>query len=271
MCLILLAWRAHPQFPLVFAGNRDEAYDRPSAVPDFWRDALEVYGGRDLEKGGTWLGLTRSGRIAAVTNYRERPTIRNAARSRGELAAHFLRETMDARRYLEEVTRSGTDYAAFSLIAGDRERLLYSSNRNGGIQELPPGVHGLSNHLLNTPWPKITRGKERLAQLLAADEARLSAGLFDILLDRTPAPDAGLPETGVGLQRERDLSPSFIAGDHYGTRASTVVLISGEGAALFIERAFGPRGAALGTTEKRFKLEPPSECAPSRHGVCRPR
>ena len=163
---------------------------------------------------------------------------------------------MDARDYLEQAIRSGTDYAAFSLIAGDREWLLYCSNRNGDIQELPPGVHCLSNHLLNTPWPKITRGRQRLAQLLAADEARLSAGLFDILLDRAPAPDAELPDTGVGLQRERELSASFVAGESYGTRASTIVLIDRDGEALFIERAFGPRGAALGTTEKRFALEP---------------
>ena len=255
MCLILLAWRAHPQYPLVFAGNRDEAYDRPTAAPDFWRDGPTVYGGRDLEKGGTWLGLARSGRIAAVTNYRERPTVRNAPRSRGELAAGFLREAIDARRYLEQVVRSGADYAAFSLIVGDLERLLYCSNRNGGIQELPPGVHGLSNHLLNTPWPKITRGKRRLAQLLAADETRLSAGLFDILLDRAPAPDAELPDTGVGRQRERELSASFVAGESYGTRASTIVLINREGEALVVERAFGPRGAATGTIEQRFKLD----------------
>lgn len=256
MCLILLAWRAHPQYPLVFAGNRDEAYDRPSAAPGFWRDAPDVYGGRDLEKGGTWLGIARSGRIAAVTNYRERPAVRNASRSRGELTAGFLRGTDDPHRYLEQVVRSGGSYGAFSLIVGDRERLWCCSNRGGGVEQLAPGLHGLSNHLINTPWPKITGGKARLGKLLGAGEAELAAGLFDILLDRTPAPDAGLPETGVGLQRERELSPSFIAGDHYGTRASTVVLINRDGDALFIERAFGPRGAALGIAEKRFKFEP---------------
>ena len=255
MCLILLAWRAHPEYPLVFAGNRDEAYDRPSATADFWHDDPRIYGGRDLEKGGTWLGLSVAGRIAAVTNYRERPSIRNAPHSRGALTAGFLQGTEDAYRYLERVAASAAGYAAFSLIVGDRERLLYYSNRAADIQELAPGVHGLSNHLLDTPWPKVARGRERVGRLLGAGEAQLTSGLFDILLDRTPAPDGGLPDTGVGLQRERELSPFFIAGDHYGTRASTVILVSRRHEVLFVERAFGPRGTPLGTTEKRFKLE----------------
>jgi len=256
MCLILLAWRAHTGYPLIFAGNRDEAYDRPAAAPDFWSDAPDIFGGRDLEKGGTWLGLARSGRIAAVTNYRERPAAPDASRSRGELTARFLRGTEEPRGYLEQVARSGADYRAFSLIVGDGEGLYYLSNRAPGqaAQELS-GVHGLSNHLLDTPWPKITRGKARLGRLLGAGEAELTRELFEILLDRTPAPDAELPETGVGQQRERELSASFIPGEHYGTRASTVVLIDRLGEVLFIERAFGPRGVPLGITERRFSLE----------------
>ncbi len=257
MCLILLAWRAHPAYPLVFAGNRDEAYDRPTAAPDFWSDVPDIFGGRDLEKGGTWLGLARSGRIAAVTNYRERPAAPDASRSRGELTARFLPGTDDPRRYLQQVAFAATEYRAFSLILGDGEDLYYFSNRapGQGIQKLTPGVHGLSNHLLDTPWPKIISGKARLGKLLAAGEAELTAGLFEILLDRTPAPDAELPDTGVGRTRERELSASFIPGETYGTRASTVVLIDREGNVLFIERAFGPRGKPLGLTERRFTLE----------------
>lgn len=258
MCLILLAWRAHPEYPLVFAGNRDEAYDRPSAQAGFWRDEPATFGGRDLEKGGTWLALSLSGRIAAVTNYRERPAVRSAPRSRGELAARFLSGNDDPHRYLERVARSAADYAAFSLIVGDGERLSYYSNRSGNIQDLPAGVHGLSNHLIDTPWPKVVSGKQRLGRLLGADEMQLAAGSFEILLDRTPAPDGGLPDTGVGLQRERELSPLFVAGDRYGTRASTVVLIRRDGAVLFIERSFGPRGVPLETVERRFSLQPAS-------------
>ena len=255
MCLVLIAWRAHPEYPLVFAGNRDEAYGRPSAAPDFWRDDPGIYGGRDLEKGGTWLGLSLAGRIAAVTNYRERPKVASATRSRGELTTAFLRGTADPRHYLRQVARSGASYGPFSLIVGDRERLYYGSNRGPAAEELAPGLHGLSNHLLDTPWPKITRGKARLNALMGAGESELTAGLFDMLLDRTPAPDADLPDTGVGLARERELSASFIAGDSYGTRASTVLLINRRNEALFIERAFGAGGAPLGITEKRMGLE----------------
>ena len=254
MCLILLAWRAHPEYSLIFAGNRDEAYERPSAPADFWIDDARIFGGRDLEKGGTWLGLTRSGRIAAVTNYRERPAVRNRPRSRGELASRYLQGDENPQQYLEAVSRAGAEYGPYSAIVGDGERLCYQSNRGEGVRELPHGVHGLSNHLINTPWPKIAGGKARLAKLLGAGETELTAGLFEILLDRTPAPEAELPDTGVGLRRERELSASFVAGDHYGTRASTVILIDRSKSVLFIERAFGPRGKPGGTVRREFRV-----------------
>lgn len=245
MCLILLAWRAHPEYPLVFAGNRDEAYERPSAPAEFWPDEPGIYGGRDLEKGGTWLGLTLSGRIAAVTNYRNARGA-PAPRSRGELTAAFLRGTAAPDAYLEAVARRGAEYGGYTLIAGDLERLYCTSNRTPGIQALLPGVHGLSNHLLDTPWPKVKRGKERLSALLSTGEKQLVEKLFEALADRTVAADAELPDTGVGLQRERALSPAFVAGEHYGTRASTVVLVSKRNEVLFAERGFGASGRPLG-------------------------
>ena len=261
MCFILFAWRVHPRYPLIFAGNRDESYNRPSATPDFWSDAPEGFGGRDLEQGGTWLGVTCSGRIAAVTNYRERPVPSGTYRSRGELTARYLRGSEEPLSYLEGVASAATQYRAFSLLLGHRERFYYYSNRapatgaGSGLQELTPGVHGLSNHLLDTPWPKVVQGKARLAKLLNAGESEVVAGLYEILLDRTPGTDAELPDTGVGRVRERELSASFVAGDRYGTRASTVMLIDSAGAVFFSERAFGPLGAPLGVTNKRFTLE----------------
>ena len=261
MCLILLAWRAHPEYSLIFAGNRDEAYERPSAPADFWSDDPRIYGGRDLLKGGTWLGVTRAGRVAAVTNYRERPAIRNLPRSRGELTSGYLRGAEDPRSYLESVSKAGAEYGPYSLIVGDGERLYYRSNRGDGIHELSHGLHGLSNHLINTPWPKITSGKARLAKLLGAGKAELTAGLFEILLDRTPAPEAELPDTGVGPQRERELSPSFIAGDHYGTRASTVLLVNRRHEVLFVERNFGPGGKETATTRREFQVA--ADCSKS--------
>jgi uncharacterized protein with NRDE domain len=254
MCLILLAWRAHPEYPLVFGGNRDEAYERPSAAAAFWTDDPRVFGGRDLEMGGTWLGITRSGRIAAVTNFRD-GTGAVAARSRGELTAGFLRGSAAPRAYLRGVLPHAQDYRGYTLIVGDQEQLFAFSNRGGGIEELTPGVHGVSNHLMNTPWPKIVRGKQRLNALLKAGEAELAAGLFQTLADRTVAPDAELPDSGVGLQRERELSPAFIAGERYGTRATTVILVSRRNELMIVERRFGARGAPLGETSQRFALQ----------------
>jgi uncharacterized protein with NRDE domain len=252
---MLFAWRAHPDYQLVFAGNRDEAYERKSAAADFWRDAPRIFGGRDLEKGGTWLGLTLSGRFAAVTNYRDGHAAKIAPRSRGELVAGFLRGDDAPAPFLRQVEPAGAEYGGFSLIVGDLERLYFCSNRGNGIEEIAPGVRGLSNHLLDTPWPKVRRGRERLMALLDLPEAAMTKGLFEILTDRTAAPDAELPDTGVGLQRERELSPCFIAGERYGTRASTVILINRDDKVLFIERHFGPHGAPLGAAEHRFGLD----------------
>jgi uncharacterized protein with NRDE domain len=264
MCLILLAWQSHPDYPLVFAGNRDERYDRPSATADFWKDDPEIFGGRDLELGGTWLGLRRSGRFAAITNYRDGPAKKPAPRSRGELTANFLRGKDGPAAYMNKVaTVDGCLYGGYTLLAGDRERLYGLSNRGGGVEELRPGVHGLSNHLLNTPWPKIVRGKRRVAALLGASEPEVLSGLFEALADRSAADETDLPDSGVGAARERELSPAFIAGEHYGTRASTVLLIGRDGSVIFVERRFGPRGAPLGETEKRFALAASTTPSPS--------
>lgn len=255
MCLILFAHRAHPRFPLVLAANRDEAYSRPAAPAAFWDDHPHIYGGRDLERGGTWLAMTRSGKIAAVTNYRNALAPREAPRSRGELVSEYLTGDVDAKRYLQAVEARGDQHNGFILIAGDLDGLYWLSNRGPGAARIPPGVHGLSNHLLNTPWPKIQRSKRALEALLDADEETLVDGLFAILADRSQAADHELPDTGVGLQRERELSANFISGERYGTRASTVLLVSANGSVLHIERTFGPRGVALGHTTGRFQLE----------------
>lgn len=252
---MLFAWRAHPDYLLAFAGNRDEAYERPSTAAAFWEDAPDILGGRDLDKGGSWLGLTRAGRFAAVTNYRDATSTRDAPRSRGELVASYLRAAEAPKPYLQRVIAEGKQYRAFSLIVGNLERLFFCSNRGDGIEEIAPGVHGLSNHLLDTPWPKVRNGRERVLALLGRAESDLVAGLFDILADRTHAPDAELPDTGVGLERERELSPCFIADGRYGTRASTVLLITRRYDVFFNERSFGPHGVPQGSIEHRFQLD----------------
>lgn len=255
MCLILLAHRAHPNYPLIVASNRDEAYARPAAPAGFWTDHPHVFGGRDLERGGTWLGLTRTGRFAAVTNYRQGQRIDAAERTRGELTGNFLTGFEDTQSYLNCVAQRGQQYNGFSLIVGTLESLGCYSNRGSGILDITPGVHGLSNHLLNEPWPKVRRSVCALSALMGAEEPALVSGLFGLLSDRAPAPDGFLPATSVGLERERALSAAFIAAEAYGTRASTVVLVSSSGAVLFSERRYGPNGAPRGESAQRFRLE----------------
>jgi uncharacterized protein with NRDE domain len=251
MCVILFSVGAHPRYPLIVAANRDESYERPAAPAAFWTDHPHVYGGRDLTHGGTWLALSTRGRFAAITNYRQGVRAGAAPRSRGELTRDFLIGESDAKTYLADVSRRGDEYGGYSLIAGTPEGLHFTSNRGVAPHPIQAGVHGLSNRLLNEPWPKVQRGMAVLESLATASEAALLQGLFEVLADTTAAPDHLLPSTGIALERERDLSSLFIPGESYGTRASTVVLVRADG-----ERSFGPRAKALGSSERRFTLQP---------------
>jgi uncharacterized protein with NRDE domain len=255
MCVILFATRAHPQYPLIVAANRDEAYDRPAAPASFWADHQNVFAGRDLDKGGTWLGIALNARFAAITNYRQRPRAVQAPRSRGEITRNYLTGSSDAVDYLRSLDAHKDDYRGYSVIAGTLAQLYFHSNRAEGVRPIAPGVHGLSNRLLDEPWPKVQQGISVLAGLLDAGERELTENLFGLLADRTVAPDHLLPDTGIGLERERDVSPPFIVGASYGTRASTVLLVSADGEVFFCERTFGPFGTPLGASERRFQLE----------------
>ena len=256
MCLILFAAGSHPEFPLIVAANRDEAYARPASQAGFWHDHPNVYGGRDLQHGGTWLGLARSGRFAAITNYRQGQRGAEAPHSRGEITRDFLTGSGDTLDYLKQVEARDSGYHGYSLIAGTAGQLYFHSNRSNGIDAIASGVHGLSNRLLDEPWPKVERGISVLTGLLAAAEHTIIQTLFELLADRAPAPDHLLPSTGISLERERALSASFIAAEAYGTRASTVLLVSTTGEVLYCERLFGPQGRPLGGNEQRFTLEP---------------
>jgi uncharacterized protein with NRDE domain len=245
MCLLVLAWRAHPDYPLILAGNRDERHARASAPATFWPDAPEILAGRDLEAGGTWLGVTTAGRYAAVTNYRDGLAPPKAPRSRGELTAGFLTGRMSASSYMEVASRAA-DYGAFGLLCGDQDSLWYFSNRGGAPAPVAPGVHGLSNHLLDTSWPKVTSAKARL-HLLVESDAPTSEALFRLLADRTPAPDDALPDTGIGLELERRASSAFVVDPVYGTRCSTLLHLRRDGGIRFAERRFDAAGEALET------------------------
>ena len=257
MCLALFAFHSHPRFPLVIAANRDEFYQRPTAAADFWTDAPHVLAGRDLREGGTWMGVTRGGRFAAVTNYRDPRELKETRKSRGLLVKGYLAGGDTPLGYLGEICRDGDAYNGFNLVVSDLREAAYCSNREGCVRALGPGIYGLSNHLLDTPWPKVERSKAALFEMLSHDKPGLVEGLFRVLADGYRPEDANLPDTGVGLEWERLLSSAFIKSPDYGTRSSTVYLVDGEGGAHFIERSFGPEGAALGAVEFEFRIEGP--------------
>lgn len=247
MCLLVFAWKTCPDVPLVFAGNRDELHARPAAAAGFWEDAPRILAGRDLQAGGTWLGATIGGRFAVVTNYRDGPNPVSGRRSRGELPTEFLRGGMTPQAYILQVQTRRDDYAGFSLLAGDRDTLWYISNRGADAQAVTPGIHGLSNHLLDTPWPKVTRSFERLHLLLESGHLTSDA-LLHLLADRTPADSPALPDTGIGPELERTVSSPFVVNSRYGTRCSTLILL-GDDSIRFTERRFDSTGAALETRQ----------------------
>jgi uncharacterized protein with NRDE domain len=262
MCLVLIALDAHPDYPLIVAANRDEFYDRPTAPAAFWADSPSVLAGHDLKAGGTWLGIDRQGRLAAVTNYRQGQREGPAPRSRGRLVSDFLTGDTDAPEYMERVRSEAGLYNGFNLIAGDARGFFYYSNREGRLRSLAPGVYGLSNHLLDTPWPKVAATKSAFGALLNGEASQLTEELFALLSDRSQAADYLLPSTGVSPEWERLLSSAFIASDDYGTRSSTVVLIARDGGIIFIERSFGPGGVP--GSEARFELRAVKAVASSR-------
>jgi uncharacterized protein with NRDE domain len=252
MCLILLAHDAHPRCRLVVAANRDEFYERPTAPAAWWPDAPEVLAGRDLRGGGTWMGVTRGGRFAAVTNFRDTAPAAPDAPSRGHLVGGFLRGAGSPDAYLRALAPRAGEYAGFNLLVGEGEELRYLGNRGGAARALAPGVYGLSNALLDTPWPKVERGKAGLAAALAGGDIDPEA-LFGVLWDAEPAPDGRLPDTGVGMERERMLSSPFIRSPEYGTRASTVLLVGRDGRVSFTERTVVP--GRDGWTESAHEFE----------------
>ncbi|PKO86610.1 MAG: hypothetical protein CVU18_14125 [Betaproteobacteria bacterium HGW-Betaproteobacteria-12] len=240
MCLIVVGWRVHADYPLVVAANRDEFYARPTADAAPWPDAPAVFGGLDLEAGGTWLGLRGDGRFAAVTNVRE-PGMAMGARSRGTLTRDFLLGHDAAIDYAQGL--DGSLYSGFNLLLSDGDDLIYCSNRDGAPRRLAPGIYGLSNHRLDSPWPKLVTARQRFAAALPAlpDES----ALFALLADDAIVADDSLPQTGVPLEWERLLSAIFVKSENYGTRASTVAWQGRDGTAYLHEQRFGPHGRAL--------------------------
>ena len=259
MCLILFAHGLHPELPLVVAANRDEFHGRPTAPAAWWADQPDLLAGRDLKDGGTWLGVRRNGRFAAVTNFSEEPpSPSNAPRSRGELTTGFLNGHQSPAEYLHEVAARADQYRGFNLLVSDGRELHYLCNRDGGPRSLSPGTYGMSNALLDCAWPKVIGGKRELVALIAnLRGAELTRALFALLANRDVAPDDQLPNIDRGLELARRVSPRFIVNDSYGTRASTVLVAqrASAGGAInvsFAEQSFGPDARDDGRADYRL-------------------
>jgi len=258
VCLILTAVDRHPRYSLVLGANRDEFLDRETAQARFWEDYPQVLAGRDLRGGGTWMGVTLEGRVCALTNYRDPSSRKEGAPSRGRLVSRFLTGEEPPAAFLDAVAREGPRYNGFNIIAGLGPEIYWYSNRSGeGALRIPPGVHGISNRLLNTPWPKVVRGVRGVERLLDVEDDPSPESLFSILEDRTLPPDRDLPETGVGLDWERVLSPLHIESPTYGTRSSTLLLVERGGRVTFVERTYDRPLPAEPTVSFSFVLPGP--------------
>lgn len=243
MCLILFAYKQHPDYHLILAANRDEFYQRPTAALHVWPDYPHVLAGRDRMQQGTWMGITRTGRFAAITNYREVALPPSDAPSRGNLVAGFLTGTLAPEAYLKQIQSEAHRYSGFNLIAGDPRTLYYFGNRDGSIRMLEPGLFGLSNRLLDTDWPKVRDGKARLAEALDKRNGNPrvdTRGLLAMLQNQDRPSDDRLPDTGVGIEKERMLAPAFITSSDYGTRSSSILLMARSGRVDFSEVSWAP-------------------------------
>jgi uncharacterized protein with NRDE domain len=239
MCLVNIVFQMVPGMPLILAANRDEFYNRPTALSHWWEDAPTILAGRDLARGGTWMGVSRSGKICALTNYRDPSETNVQKESRGHIVRSFLESEMNAETFLMKLDGEKERYPGFNIVAGTKEALFSYSSRSGKKPvPLAPGIHSVSNAFMNTPWPKTLKAKSELAKWVNDRNHDNPSGLFTLLADETHASDEQLPQTGVSLEWERMLSPTFIKSENYGTRCSTIVLMKQDDSIDWMERTF---------------------------------
>lgn len=241
MCVVFLALKQHPQYPLILLSNRDEFYQRPARVAQFWTDEYpDILAGKDLQNGGTWLGITRSGHLSLLTNFRDPQEVKTSPPSRGLLVLDYLRHQPSLAEYTEKLKAERSLYPGYNLIFGQYPDFSCYSNRTNQSDSLRFGYFGLSNHFLNTPWPKLTRGIELFRQQIQTASSLSIDTFFSLMNDSQIAPDSLLPETGIGLEKERLLSSIFIRSSRYGTRATTILLIDNQSRVSFFEKTYFP-------------------------------
>lgn len=243
MCLIVFSYKTHPQYPLILAANRDELYNRPTRKAQFWEEEPEILAGKDLKGGGTWLGVSKERKIAALTNYRDIESIKENAPTRGNIIKDFLTEGSSSERFLQGLQKTGDQYNGFNLIAGSVNNLFYYSNQKNSYSEISPGIHSISNAFLDTPWPKTEAAARSFREKTAAANPK-EEELFELLCNTDQYPDKELPKTGLPAEMERAVSAIFIKMPGYGTRCSTLVFVDNQQRITFVERTFLP-----GTTE----------------------
>ncbi|MFD2761645.1 NRDE family protein [Lentibacillus juripiscarius] len=252
MCLINFHLGDHSNYKLIMAANRDEFYRRPTAPAGFWEDQPHILAGQDLEGMGTWLGITKSGRIAALTNYRDPNEEQHNKKSRGHIVRNFLESSTPAADFLTSLQQENRSYGGFNLIAGHPDQLYYCNNIHDDLYPVTAGTHALSNAFLDTPWPKTVKGKKELKNYITNNRTLSIDALFTILSDAEEAGDDWLPDTGVGLELERRLSPLFIKTPEYGTRCSTILLVDKQHNVTFVERTYQK---GVFETENRFSFQ----------------
>lgn len=257
MCLILFALNEHSKYKLVLAANRDEFFDRPTLVADFWKENDTILGGKDEQSGGTWIGLTKNGRFIAITNFRDPKNEKENPKSRGDISKNFLSTNKSVTEFLSKISKNKNQYNGFNLILSDDNlsTLYHYSNITDLTTSIDDGIHGLSNHLLDTPWPKIQIGKSQLNDLVKDRQLKINE-LAGILRNTKKAPDNSLPETGISFDLEKKLSPVFISMKRYGTRCSTIILVDKTNKVSFLEITYNERAQAISEKTYEFQLKP---------------
>lgn len=255
MCLILFAKNAHPKYKLVLASNRDEFLKRPSQVSHFWEEYPKILAGKDKIGGGTWLGITKTGKFAALTNFRDPDNIKSNAPSRGDLVMDFLKQEISAKDYLEKIKKKAEQYNGFNLLVGTVDELYWYSNYGGAIEKVSDGVHGLCNHLLDTPWHKVQKGKEALDKIIKKEENITFEILEPILQDKNLAPDEELPNTGLIYEREKALSAIFIDTQGYGTCSSGILLVDHTNKISYKEIIYNTQDKQIQSHDFEFDIE----------------